>query len=82
MTSNARFFLWINLSPFFSTNSLGDQGWAAEKELNDRLLESGVAMASSAAYSAEVPGWFRIIFAVDEDTLREGIRRSVVLLIQ
>jgi hypothetical protein len=57
---------------------IADQGgWAAESDLSNRLLQIGVKMASGYAYHNEVPGWFRIIFSVEMETLKEGLSRYV-----
>lgn len=36
-------------------------------------------MSSGYAYHNEVPGWFRIIFSVEMETLEEGLSRYVPL---
>ncbi|KAJ5381817.1 uncharacterized protein N7496_004245 [Penicillium cataractarum] len=74
----AGFFLWIDLSKCLDPTLIADQGgWAAESDLSHRLLQIGVKMSSGYAYHNEVPGWFRIIFSVEVETLKEGLSRIV-----
>ncbi|KAJ5439589.1 uncharacterized protein N7458_010587 [Penicillium daleae] len=74
----AGFFLWIDLSRCLDPTIVADQdGWAAESDLSRRLLQIGVKMSSGYAYHNEVPGWFRIIFSVEVETLKEGLSRIV-----
>ncbi|KAI0197338.1 pyridoxal phosphate-dependent transferase [Xylaria flabelliformis] len=72
---NAGFFIWIDLSPFLPIEETSGDGLKAQKLLSERLEEAGVSMATGETYRAPEPGMFRVIFSVDEDTLREGIRR-------
>jgi xeroderma pigmentosum group C-complementing protein len=50
-------------------------GWAAELDLSRRLQEIGVIMSSGHAYHNEVPGWFRVIFSVEVESLKMGLAR-------
>lgn len=76
----AGFFLWIDLSKCLDPTIIADQGgWAAESDISRRLLQIGVKMSSGYAYHNEVPGWFRIIFSVEVETLKEGLSRYVLV---
>lgn len=68
-------FLWINLSSYLSVKETNGDGWAAERILAKRLLDAGVKLATGEAYNAPEPGKFRLVYSVDEQILREGIRR-------
>ncbi|KAF7629549.1 hypothetical protein AFLA_013263 [Aspergillus flavus NRRL3357] len=71
-------FLWVDLSRCLNPTLIADQGgWAAELDLSSRLLQIGVRMSSGYAYHNEVPGWFRITFSVEMETLEEGLSRIV-----
>lgn len=72
---NAGFFIWLDLSPFLPVKETNGDGWAAEDLLSERITKEGVTMATGRAYQAPEPGRFRFIFSLDEETLREGIRR-------
>ncbi|EAL85010.1 aminotransferase, classes I and II family [Aspergillus fumigatus Af293] len=50
-------------------------GWAAELALSRQLQQIGVEMSTGYAYHNEVPGWFRVIFSLDEESLKEGLSR-------
>jgi xeroderma pigmentosum group C-complementing protein len=52
-----------------------EDGWAAELDLSRRLQQIGVEMSTGYAYHNEVPGWFRVIFSLDEESLKEGLSR-------
>lgn len=84
--SNAGLFIWIDLSPFLRSsdseseqweivNKSHDDGWRAERALMKRLLEAGVVLDHGEGYACSYPGWFRLMYPVGEDTLREGITR-------
>ncbi|KAJ5995755.1 acc synthase [Penicillium waksmanii] len=74
---NAGFFIWIDLSPHLRSENTEGDAWAAERLLSGRFAQAGVIMSTGEQYQAQEPGRFRIIFCVDEETLREGIRRLV-----
>ncbi|GFF75125.1 1-aminocyclopropane-1-carboxylate synthase 6 [Aspergillus lentulus] len=72
----AGFFLWIDLSKCLDKAILTSQdGWAAELDLSRRLQQIGVEMSTGYAYHNEVPGWFRVLFSLDEESLKEGLSR-------
>ncbi|KAF7169104.1 hypothetical protein CNMCM5623_001912 [Aspergillus felis] len=76
----AGFFLWIDLSKCLDKAIVASQGgWAAELDLSRRLKEIGVEMSTGYAYHNEVPGWFRLIFSLDEESLKEGLSRIIKL---
>ncbi|KAH1589998.1 hypothetical protein KXX34_005141 [Aspergillus fumigatus] len=72
----AGFFLWIDLSKCLDDRIVTSQdGWAAELALSRQLQQIGVEMSTGYAYHNEVPGWFRVIFSLDEESLKEGLSR-------
>ncbi|KAL4974705.1 acc synthase [Aspergillus desertorum] len=74
----AGFFLWIDLSRCLDDRSTTSEGgWAAEEELSRRLSQIGVEMSSGRAYRNETPGWYRILFSVDRESLKEGLSRII-----
>jgi len=72
---NAGFFIWIDLSPYLSSKECNDDGWKAEYTLKQLITNVGIPIASGAGYRAERPGWFRVLFTVDRDSLEEALRR-------
>ncbi|KAI1640709.1 pyridoxal phosphate-dependent transferase [Biscogniauxia mediterranea] len=77
---NAGFFIWLDLSAHLPTAETNGDAWAAERLLTERFEEAGVIMSSGEPYHAPSPGRFRLIFSVDEETLREGLRRIRLVL--
>lgn len=69
-SSNAGFFLWIDLS-----KCLEGEGWQAETALKKKLVDAGIEMSTGQAYHDETPGRFRFIFSVDKDLMLEGLKR-------
>ncbi|KAI0420287.1 PLP-dependent transferase [Xylaria grammica] len=72
---NAGLFMWVDLRPFLPVAETGGDGWAAQKLIAERLEQAGVVLQSGETYRAPRPGWFRLTFSLDEESLREGIRR-------
>lgn len=68
--SNCGPFIWIDLSEFLKEKTIAD-----EKALADKMLDSGVWLATGEVFVSEKPGWFKITFAVPEAELRFGIDR-------
>ena len=52
--------------------------WAEERLLSRHLALEGVIMSTGEQYHGPEPGRFRLIFAVSEETLCEGIRKYVI----
>lgn len=67
--------MWLDLSPHLSLNEANGDSWAAEKLLLERLIRAGVKVDPGAEYQSPEPGRFRLMFCVEENTLREGIKR-------
>lgn len=67
--------MWLDLSPHLSLNEANGDGWVAEKLLLERLIRAGVKVDPGAEYQSPEPGRFRLMFCVEENTLREGIKR-------
>lgn len=72
-SANAGFFLWLDVRRFLQ--GTGQQGWEAERELNKRFMEKKAYLTSGELQHAEEPGFFRVVFSYDEQTMREGFRR-------
>ncbi|EED13267.1 aminotransferase, classes I and II family [Talaromyces stipitatus ATCC 10500] len=78
--ANAGLFLWIDLSKCLDINIANTQDeWVAETQLSKQLQTAGVEMSSGQAYHNEAPGWFRVIFSMEMDTLKEGLSRLVTI---
>lgn len=73
--------MWIDLSAHLRSEIAQGDAWAAERLLSHRLELAGVIMSTGEQYHAPEPGWFRLVFCVSEETLREGIRRLVPFLL-
>jgi hypothetical protein len=52
-----------------------------ERNMNDKLLDKGVFLATSEAYRGEDNGWFRITFTVDKGTLELGMKRYNFMIV-
>lgn len=74
--SNAGFYLWADLSAF-SDRLPGSTPLEKERELNSRLMDGGLHLATSEAFWGEDCGWFRITFAVPRSVLELGLNRYV-----
>jgi gliotoxin/aspirochlorine biosynthesis aminotransferase len=72
--SNAGFYLWADLSAF-SDRLPGANPLEKERELNLRLMDGGLHLATSEAFWGEDCGWFRITFAVPRKVLELGLNR-------
>lgn len=73
--------MWIDLSAHLRSEVAQGDAWAAERLLSRRLELVGVIMSTGEQYHAPEPGWFRLVFCVGEENLREGIRRLVSFLL-
>jgi 1-aminocyclopropane-1-carboxylate synthase len=71
--ANAGLFLLIDLSPFVTPSPSLTPG-QEERQLSDKLLESGVFL-NPGEEKAEEPGWFRVVFSQPRGDLEEGLRR-------
>lgn len=67
--------MWLDLSPQPPLSEADGDGWTAEKLLSERFTRAGVMVDPGAEYHSPEPGRFRLMFCVEEDTLREGVRR-------
>ncbi|KAH6695530.1 putative 1-aminocyclopropane-1-carboxylate synthase [Plectosphaerella plurivora] len=87
--ANAGFFVWVDLfEPIreqVNTAVLNDLGLESsetasrrlEAKLQEALLKNRIFLASGAAFGSDIPGWFRIVFAHDQDYLKLGLGRMV-----
>lgn len=66
--------LQVNFHPFLDLESCKDE-WAAEDALAEKMLENGVYITKGSLLQAESAGWFRIIFAQEDDVMEEGFKR-------
>ena len=69
-------FIWIDLESYLPLDEASGDGWAAERILSERFKRAGVMMDTGESYHAQYPGRFRLMFCVEESTLKEGIKRS------
>jgi 1-aminocyclopropane-1-carboxylate synthase len=74
-SSNAGFFLLIDLRPWLEKSSSNGHNW--EFALAERMLDAGVGLHPGEEH-AEEEGQFRLVFTQDRKTLTEGLRRYVV----
>jgi hypothetical protein len=58
----------------------GDSPLEKEREMNNRLLDGGIHLATSEQFHGEEYGWFRITFTVDKEILELGLKRYFYLL--
>ncbi|KAJ4217967.1 hypothetical protein NW759_008562 [Fusarium solani] len=77
---NAGLFVWLDLSRHLDLDKVNGNEWEAEKRLSQRLTRAGVIMDTGSEYRAPRAGRFRLMFTVDEGTLREGIKRISAVL--
>jgi 1-aminocyclopropane-1-carboxylate synthase len=79
--TNAGFFIWIDLSAYLKAMP-GHTDLEKEREMNRKLLDNGIHLATSEQFYGEDYGWFRITFAVEKDVLELGmIRFEIIKLI-
>lgn len=71
-TSNAGFFIYIDLSPFLPDINCSVQ--EREFALAQQLLDEGIFLHPGEEHSKDA-GWFRLVFSNDEPALKEGLRR-------
>lgn len=55
----------------------GESKLEKEREMNKRLLDGGVHLATSEQFYGEEFGWFRITFTVETEVLELGLKRYV-----
>ncbi|CAI4214743.1 unnamed protein product [Parascedosporium putredinis] len=77
---NAAFFLWVDLGAVYRTKHPDREVVNADKVVMDALLRNRVFLASGKAFGSEEPGWFRIVFSVNEEYLLEGLKRVLAAL--
>ena len=76
--SNAGFFLVVDLRPFL--RHTGKEGWETEAALVQKMMGAKLFLTSGEMMKSEEPGWFRLVFSQDQQTLREGLRRLFEVL--
>ncbi|MCJ1290796.1 hypothetical protein MMC34_002338 [Xylographa carneopallida] len=78
---NAGLFIWVDLAAYLPLEEASGDGWATERALCKRFERAGVLIDAGEGYHTPYPGRFRLMFCVEERTLREGIRRSALSLV-
>ncbi|PYI11560.1 aspartate aminotransferase [Aspergillus sclerotiicarbonarius CBS 121057] len=81
---NAGFFIYIDLSPYLQPPSPpaethNNHPSVPEFTLAQNLVNAGVFLHPCEEHGM-IPGWFRLVFAHEEDVLREGLRRMIGVL--
>lgn len=77
--ANAGFYVWVDLTAYLS-GMPGETDLDKEREMNKRMLDEGVHLATSEAFFGEDHGWFRITFTVEKDILELALQRQVFRL--
>jgi len=78
LAAQAGLFCWADFSQFLISKDT-----KGEMELFDRMFQkSKLYLVPGSMFGCERPGWFRIIFAVTPDRLREGMNRLENMLMQ
>ncbi|RSL58227.1 hypothetical protein CEP54_007885 [Fusarium duplospermum] len=80
LKNNAGLFVWLDLSRHLDLDEVNGDEWEAEKKLSQRFTRAGVIMDTGGEYRAPRAGRFRLMFTVEEGTLREGIKRISAVL--
>ena len=75
-SSNAGFFLWIDLRPWLRGEEEDDE-WEREKGLSARMEVEKVFIIGGRVQGAGEAGWYRFIFSRNEQVVREGVERLV-----
>ncbi|RUS91069.1 hypothetical protein EGW08_001197 [Elysia chlorotica] len=73
--SPATIFRWLDLSSFLTTPDL-----EGERDLFDRLYKAGVHLMSGESLGHSLPGWFRMVAALEDFAHTEGMNRLVSVL--
>ncbi|KAK3092582.1 hypothetical protein FSP39_004597 [Pinctada imbricata] len=68
--SHAGLYIWGNFSKY-----LHEKSFEAERELDRQLVESGILLVSGECFFNPEPGWFRIVFSLEEDLTNEVQQR-------
>ncbi|VUC33965.1 unnamed protein product, partial [Clonostachys rosea] len=71
---NSGLAIWLDLRGFIPSLGANYDPWFAEQLISKRFEEAGVLVDGGAVFSAPTAGRFRIVFSVDSETLREGIK--------
>lgn len=74
---NAGFFIYIDLSPYLPKDT-SDSTSPPEFTLAQKFVNEGVFLHPCEEHG-NIPGWFRLVYAQEEDVLREGLRRYVTI---
>ncbi|KAL9955480.1 hypothetical protein ACROYT_G036811 [Oculina patagonica] len=61
-------FMWVDFRELAPT-------FEAEMQLYERVMANGVFIFPGAYFKCPEPGWFRIVFALETETLQIGLRR-------
>lgn len=72
--SNAGFFIWIDLSPWFPPESEGLADREREQMLAQKFVDRGVFLQPGEEHALKC-GWFRVVFSMERRVVEEGLRR-------
>ncbi|KAK3729252.1 hypothetical protein RRG08_008579 [Elysia crispata] len=70
--SPATVFRWLDLTSFLTSPD-----FKSEQELFVRLYSAGVHLMTGESLGHSVPGWFRMVAALEDDVHAEGMKRLV-----
>lgn len=70
----------MDLRPWLPKDPKYKDDWEREAALGRALLGKKMFMTFGNTLAAETPGFSRIIFSLDEDSVREGLRRIFEVL--
>ena len=59
--------------------SEGEDSLDGERQLNNKIFEAGVYLATGEEFHSEQRGWFRVVFTTKRDMLEEGLRKFVIV---
>jgi aspartate/methionine/tyrosine aminotransferase len=75
---NAAFFVWADLGRAYAeSHGISEIDDRITQDIDRRLLQNKVFLASGARFGSETPGVFRIVFSHPRTYLEEGLRRMI-----
>ncbi|KAL5614294.1 hypothetical protein BROUX41_004404 [Berkeleyomyces rouxiae] len=78
---NAGFFLWVKLSDvYLKHHPESSNSPTINDEVSEALMANRVFLASGTNFGSEQPGWYRIVFSINETSLIEGLSRVLKTL--
>ena len=70
----------MDLRTFLPQDAAFKNGWERERALSRKFVEHKVYLTEGEQLTAEEPGFFRLIFSQEEQTLRTGMKRMFLVL--